>query len=111
MNGYDLMDRMSQLTSMLNAANSAFVKRGKEYAEAEHDYRIALASKILELRAEGQPATLVSDLARGDRAIARLKLSRDTKEVVYKSAQEAIQSYKLQMKLTEAQIEREWGKN
>lgn len=111
MNGYDLMENMSRLTSLLDAALSAFGKRGKEYAEAEQNYRIALAEKMLELRSEGQPVTIVPDLARGDRKIAWLKFDRDAKEAVYKAAQEAIQSYKLQMKLTEAQIEREWGKN
>ena len=111
MNEYDLTERMNGLTSLLNAALRAFGKRGREYAQAEHDYRIALAEKMLELRAEGQPVTIVPDLARGDRKIARLKFDRDTREAVYKAAQEAIQSYKLQMKLTEAQIEREWGKS
>ena len=43
MNGYDLMEKMSRLTSLLDAALSAFGKRGKEYAEAEQNYRIALA--------------------------------------------------------------------
>lgn len=49
--------------------------------------------------------------ARGDAKIAAMKFDRDAKEALYKAAQEAIQSYKLQMKLTEAQIEREWGKS
>lgn len=111
MSGYDLLEKMNRLTGLLDAALGAFGRRGKEYAEAEQNYRIALAEKMLELRADGQPVTIVPDLARGDRKIARLKFDRDAKEAVYKAAQEAIQSYKLQMKLTEAQIEREWGKN
>lgn len=111
MSGYDLMEKMSSLTSLLDTAVSAFKKRGSDYANAEKYYRIALAEKMLELRSQGQPATLVPDLARGDRKIAHLKFDRDAKESVYKAAQEAIQSYKLQIRITEAQIEREWGKD
>lgn len=108
---YDLLERMQSLTKLLDSALAAFGKRGADYAAAEQEYRIGLAEKMLELRDNGHPVTLVPDLARGDRKIARLKFDRDAKEAVYKAAQEAIQSYKLQMKLTEAQIEREWGKN
>ena len=108
---YDLMERMSGLTALLDTAVRSFGKRGTDYAGAERDYREALAKKMLELRTQGQPVTLVPDLARGDHKIARLKFDRDAKEAVYKAAQEAIQSYKLQIKITEAQIEREWGKS
>ena len=108
---YDLMDKMSSLTSLLDAAVGAFGRRGNDYAAAERDYRVSLAQKMLELREKGLPATLIPDLARGDRKIAHLKFDRDAKESVYKAAQEAIQSYKLQIRITESQIEREWGKN
>lgn len=111
MTGYELMDRMGSLTSLLDAALSAFGRRGNDYAEAERKYRIGLAEKMLKLRSDGYPATLIPDLARGDREIARLKFDRDAKEAVYKAAGEAIQSYKLQIRITENQIEREWGKN
>ena len=87
MSGYDLVDKMSGLTSLLDAAVGAFGKRGRDYAEAEQNYRIALAQKMLELREQGCPVTIVSDLARGDIKIARLKFDRDAKEAVFKAAQ------------------------
>ena len=111
MTGYDLMDRMGQLTALLETALRQFGKRGSEWAASARDYRIALSQKLLELRAQGIPVTILADLARGDAKIAAMKFDRDAKEALYKAAQEAIQSYKLQMKLTEAQIEREWGKS
>lgn len=46
-------------------------------AQAEHDYRIALAIKLLEYRTAGAPATIMGDLCRGDKVIAKLKLERD----------------------------------
>ena len=109
MTGQDLMQKMGDLTKLLDSSVAAFSRRGRDYAQAEHDYKIAMAEKVLALRAEGYPVTLVPDLARGDRSVARLRLDRDNKEVVYKAAGEAIQSYKLQLRLLDAQIEREWG--
>lgn len=109
MSGQDLMDRMGGLVRMLDEAQRMYRGRGQEYAAAERDYKIALAEKILALRAEGYPATLISDLARGDKQVAKLRMDRDVKEVVYKSAGEAINNYKLQIRVLDAQIQREWG--
>jgi hypothetical protein len=72
------------------------------------DYRIALAEKILIERDKGTPVTIISDVCRGDRKIARLKFERDVAEVVYKSALEAINILKLQVKVLDEQIGREW---
>jgi hypothetical protein len=44
----------------------------KEYADAERLYRTALAKRIVELVAEGKPATVAKDLARGDPRVADL---------------------------------------
>lgn len=109
MPGLDLVNRMADLTRLLDSAVSAYRRRGTEYAQAEHDYKIAMAEKVLHLRADGNPVTIIPDLARGDREVARLRLDRDLKEVSYKAAGEAIQSYKLQMRILESQIQREWG--
>ena len=109
MKGYDLMKKMADLTKLLDGAVSAYSRRGKEYSQAEHDYRVALAEKVLNLRADGYPVTIVPDLARGDPKVSRLRLDRDLKEVSFKAAGEAIQSYKLQIRIVDSQIQREWG--
>lgn len=93
---------------MLEKALAEFSRRGKAYAEAEQAYRVALAQKILLLRDAGFPATLIGDLARGDREVARLKLERDCAESVYDSAKEAINVYKKQIDVLREQIDREW---
>jgi len=102
------MDELGDKVKLLDEAVRQYGKRGQAYAQAEHDYRVALAGKMLADRANGIPATIMGDICRGDRAIAKLKLERDIAEVVYKSANEAIQSYKLQIRVLESQIEREW---
>lgn len=107
---YDLMEKMASLTSLLDAAIRQLGKRGEAFASAKCEYQVELAKEMLTLREKGQPVTLVPDLARGTPRIAKLRLQKDLTEALYKSAQEAIQSYKLQIRIVDSQIQREWGK-
>lgn len=110
MAGYDLINEIGQKSRMLDTAVKELGTRGRAYAQAEHDYRVALAEKTLIERDKGTPATICSDVCRGDRKIAKLRFERDVAEVVYRSALEAINATKLQIKILDAQVEREWGR-
>ena len=105
----DLVNEISAKVSLLDAAIAQLSKRGRAYAEAEMNYKIELAKKILYERDKGTPVTIISDICRGDPHIAKMRFERDCAEVVYKSAQEAINSYKLQIRLMDAQLTREWN--
>lgn len=104
----DLVQEIGQKSALLDAAIKQLGVRGKAYAQAEHDYRLALSQKILQYRADGMPVTIISDTCRGLPEIARLRLERDIALTVYESAKEAINGYKLQIKILDAQVEREW---
>ena len=93
---------------MLEVALKECKLRGRAAAEAEQAYRVALAKKILELREQSYPATLIGDLARGDKEVAQLKFERDCSEVVYDNAKEAVNVYKRQIDVLREQIDREW---
>ncbi len=108
MSGQDLMVELSGKIGLLDSALKQFGKRGRDNAGAEEKYRIALAQKILIERDKGTPATVISDICRGDKNIARLKFERDCAEVTYKAAQEAINIYKLQIRVLQDTIEREF---
>jgi hypothetical protein len=73
-------------SSFQEAAEESVKEAYKAYALAEEAYRIALAKRIVELRAEGIPATLCADLARGTESIARLKTVREIAEGVREAA-------------------------
>lgn len=105
----DLVNAIGEKVALLDAAITQLGKRGRAYAQAEMDYKIALAKKILEERDRGVPVTIISDICRGNPLIAKLRFERDCAEVVYKSAMEAINSYKLQIRLMDSQLSREWG--
>ena len=105
----DLIQEIGTKSSLLDAAVKQLGLRGKAYAQAERDYKVALAKKIMQEREKGTPVTIISDICKGDSEIARLRFERDCAEVVYKSAMEAIQSLKLQIRILDAQVDREWG--
>lgn len=60
------------------------------YGEAERAYRKALAVRITELRAEGVPATVCLDLAKGSKQIADLRYRRDVCDGVKEAACSAV---------------------
>lgn len=108
MSGQDLTQELNEKVNLLNKALSALPERGRSYARAEYDYRVALSKDILVERSEGLPVTIISDVCRGKETIAKLKFKRDVAEAMHKSALEAINGYKLQIKILENQIDREY---
>ena len=104
----DLIQEIGAKSALLDAAIKQLGIRGKAYAKAEHDYRVSMRKKILDERAKGTPVTIISDLCRGDPEVAKLRLERDIAKTVYESAQEAINGYKLQIRILDSQVEREW---
>lgn len=109
MDGMQLYQELDQKTRMLDAAVRELRARGTALAQAEHDYRVAKAKAILEEREKGTPATITADIVKGRKDIAALCFKRDCADVVYRSALEAINSTKLQLRLIESQVQREWG--
>lgn len=104
----DLIIELQTKSALLDKAIGQLGIRGRAFAQAEHDYRVALRKKVLVERDKGVPVTIISDICRGDPEIARLRFERDVALTVYESAKEAVNGYKLQMKIIDAQIDREW---
>ena len=93
----------------LNETLSQLKNYGLKYAEAEKNYKIAFRVEILKLRDEGHSVTLCSSLAKGTNSIANLRFKRDIAESLYKSCQEGLNVFKLELRIIESQLQREWG--
>ena len=106
---YDLINEKNDLQLRLSSAIKQMAKYGSEYAAAESNYKVALAKTALKLKDSGMAVTMINMVIYGTDSVPSLRFKRDTAEVMYKTAQENIQSIKLQLRLVEAQIEREWG--
>lgn len=107
----DLFNILQKLTKDLNVSVKKLRETGEDYARAYTNYRIALAKELLVLKNEGYAITLAGDIARGKPEIAKLKFEEISKEAIFKANQEAINSTKLQIKIVENQMSREWGNN
>ncbi len=105
----DLMHEIQTMTSQLTASVKLLRKTGSDYAEAERNYKIKVHEKVLELKSDGMPATLINQLIYGVKEVADLRVKRDIAKVVYDANQESINSLKLQIRLLESQISREWN--
>ena len=108
---YDLIQDIQDKTNQLDISIKTLRKTGSEYAQAYADYRMALAEELLRLKDTGMAVTLAYDVARGKPEIARLKCDEICKEAIYRANLEAINSIKLQIKIMDNQIQREWGQS
>ena len=102
------LQKLEELNNLLTSALSEYKKRGQDYAKAYRDYRVKVAQKLLELKAEGMPVTISYDIARGNEEVAKAKEKEIITECLYKSCQEAINVFKLQIKILQAQINNDY---
>lgn len=82
---------------------------GTAYAEAERDYKILLRQEVLKLRDEGVAIGVIDKICYGIPSVAEARYKRDVAEAIYKANQEAINSLKLQIRIIDNQISREYG--
>lgn len=100
----ELQEKITELHQLVSNLRQS----GAEKASAEREYRVGLRKMILALKAEGYPATLISDLARGDEHIAELKLLRDCAEEIHRANLEAINAKKLEIRVISEQQKQDW---
>jgi hypothetical protein len=105
----DIVNELNEKSRLLDNSIKMLRKTGSDYAKAYTDYRVALAKELLILKDEGYAITLAGDIARGKPEIAHLKFEEISKEAIYKANMESINVLKLQIKILENQIEREYG--
>lgn len=104
----DLYTELKTKTRQLDASIKSLRANGTAYAQAEKDYKVLLRSECLKLRDEGMAIGMIDKTCYGIPSVAEARFRRDVAEAVYKANQEAINSIKLQMRLIEGQINREW---
>lgn len=104
----ELYNELQAKTRQLDLSIKTLRSNGTEYANAEKEYKILLRKECLKLRDEGMAIGMIDKTCYGIPSVAEARYKRDVAEAVYKANQEAINSIKLQMRLIESQIQREW---
>ena len=108
----DLYNDLMALTERLNTSVKALRKYGQELAECERNYKVTLRQEALKLRTEKDMAvTLINQIVYGIPEVADKRFKRDVAQTMYSVALENINSIKLQMRILENQLQREYGQN
>jgi hypothetical protein len=85
----DARDAAHQASENQRGCEDRIRNAGRELAEAERVYRKALATKILNVRAEQEVAwSVAGDVARGDKHVADKKFDRDVKDALLEAAKQ-----------------------
>jgi hypothetical protein len=92
---HDIGKAIYETSQQIQKGVKSLYGHAKAYAEAEQEYRLALAREIMRLRDEKMPVSLIADVARGN--IADLKYKRDLAEVTYKTAKDMLEALQSQL--------------
>ena len=103
----DLQAKLDQLSVSLKKLRQT----GSEYAKCEKEYKILLRQEVLKLRNEGEAIGVIQLTCYGIPSIAEARFKRDVAEAIYKANQEAINTLKLEIRLIESQLQREYTTN
>lgn len=101
----DLQYKIKELDTSIDELRTS----GTKYAEAERDYKVLLRQECLKLRDEGMAIGMIDKTCYGIPSVAEARFKRDVAETIYKANLELINSIKLQMRILQAQLDKEWG--
>lgn len=108
--GIDLINDIFNKQNELSACIKKLGEYGMELAQKEKNYKICLRQEALKLRSEkGMPVTLINQIVYGVPEVAEKRFQRDVAETMYQTCQERINTLKLQIRILESQVQREWG--
>ena len=107
----DLYLELQAKTAQLDQCIKTLRKNGTAKAQTERDYKVLLREESIKLRDEGMAIGMIDKVVYGIPSVANARFQRDLCDTVYQANLEAINSIKLQLRLIDAQIEREWGQS
>lgn len=104
----DLFRELEEKQDKLNVSVKKLRETGSDYAKAERDYKILLRQEVLKLRNEGEAIGVIQLTCYGIPSVAEARFKRDVAEAIYKANQEVINTLKLEIRLIESQLQREY---
>ena len=103
----DLVNELQKQVELLQKSLEKLKETGMEYAKCERDYKVLLRQEVLKLRDKGEAIGVITLTCYGIPSVAEARFKRDCAEAIYKANQEALNTYKLKIKIIENQIGRE----
>lgn len=112
MKGCEFMDLWQQIQVLMQELDRSLrlaYENGCELAQAEYDYKILLRQKTLILKDEKMPTTLIDKVVLGDEDVAQARRKRDIAEVKYNASKDKINAIKMELKVYNECLNREWN--
>jgi hypothetical protein len=104
MNPQKLLERLEQCIAALSRGNTQLKQLALKKDDTENKYRIALRKEMLKLKLEGYKTTLISDLAKGEETVAKLRLERDIAKDSYYVCLNAMDNLKIEIDCIRSQL-------
>ena len=104
----DLLDEIQNTYALLDASIKSLRRTSQAYAQAEMDYKVLLRQECLKMRDEGMAIGMITLTCYGIPSVAEARFKRDIAQATYQANQEAINTYKLRLRLLDSQMSREW---
>lgn len=105
----DLYSELEEIKQKLDISIKELRKNGSKYAEAEKEYKLLFRQECLKLRDEGMAIGLIKLTCYGIPSVAQARFERDIAQIIYEANKEAINVFKLELRLLDEQIKREWS--
>lgn len=105
----DLYLELQETKEKLNKSIKKLRENGSNKAEAEKKYKTILRQEALKLRDSGEAIGMINLICYGIPSVAEARYERDVALTVYEANKEAINVFKLQLRLIEEQIQREYS--
>lgn len=104
----DLINELQKVKNELRTSMNLLRKHGNELAEREHDYQVIKAQTVLTMKDTGCTMTEIQLSIKGQPRVSDALFERDKAKVLYDTNMEHINACKLEMRIIENQIAREW---
>ena len=104
----DLLNELQFKQEQLSVSVKKLRETGGNYAECERNYKVLLRQEVLRLRDEGQAIGVIQLTCYGIPSVAEARFKRDVALSIYEANKEAINTLKLEIRLIEGQLSREW---
>ena len=105
----DLLIELNKARQELNTSMQMLRKHGEDLARAENEYQVIKAQTVLLMKRDGASITEIGLSIKGQPEVAEAMLKRDIAKTMYEANQEHINVKKLDIRVIENQIAREWN--
>ena len=103
-NPQQIIDNMNKCLRAMQQGNMQYKTLGLKKTAAEEKYRVALQKEIARLKLEGYKVTIIPDLARGNKEVARLRLERDVADVNYETCRNSLRYCEKELEILRSQL-------